>query len=181
MEEDLKKSLLDLHSKIDYQLEETAKNRHLIQLLLRERHSDKLEIIESLVRKRPGQGITVGVIEKQLDCARNWALKLMRKAARINPNMRFILGDKATNMPSRLVWLSEPDLRNFKKIQELVNKQGFASVNNLMQLFAIKRTEAKLLADSFCDENNESHFLCNAEYERLGFENGYKIKPINTT
>ena len=105
----------------------------------------------------------------------------MRKAARINPNIRFILGDKSTNMPSRVVWFSEPDLRNFKKIKELVEKQGFASVNNLMQLFAINSREAKLLADSFCEENNESHFLCNAEYERLGFGEGYKIKPINRT
>lgn len=179
MEEDLKKSLLDLHSKIDYQLEEAAKNRHLIKLLLREKHSDKLDIIESLVRKRPGQGIEVGIIERELDCARNWALKLMRKAARINPNIRFILGNKSTNMPSRLVWLSEPDLRNFKKIRELVEKQGFASVKNLMQLFSINSREAKLLADSFCDENNESHILCNADYEGFGFEEGYKIKPVN--
>lgn len=173
-----------IEQKLDYLIDEVVKVRHLVRLVVKERSTGALEIIEDLVSKTPGMAIDINRIQRHLQKSRPWTLHLMRRASLLNPNLKFIKGDSASNTPSKMVLVKKADLQHYDKISKLLEKHESVTMGMLKRIFDIEKREARLMADTFCEHYSEyrvSEDEC--LYGTKSFEDGIciKKKPVNSS
>ena len=128
MEQD---SAARIEQKLDYLTDEILKVRHLVRLIVKERSTGAIEIIEDLVSKTPGVAVDVNRIQRHLQKSRPWTLHLMRQASLLNPNLKFLKGDAASNSPTRMVKVEKADLQHYEKVAKLLKEKEVVTIGML--------------------------------------------------
>ena len=178
MEENEKPIFEIIKTQIEGLYQEHKINRDLIRILMRNKNGDKLDIIESLVRKTAGIGCTVNLVRKETGLSKPWALEMMRRVAENNHNIRFRVGSPEYNTSSRLILVKQSDIEAFGKIENVIKDKGFITFETINQIFQLDNPSSRNLADSFCDSHPE-YYINNSDYENglANFSNGHKILP----
>ncbi len=128
----------------------------MLKILLKERASDKLDLLEEEVRKA-GVLITKEV-ERRLSVSTTWALKMMRRLSTINPNFMFTAADPGRKVPCRIIFTEHGNWTNLEKIAEMLAQEGELPIGKLMRVFKLAAyKEGILLAQAFIDVHPEAH------------------------
>lgn len=146
---------------------------YMNKMLLRQRHSNKIEILETEVMNRPRMK-TLEVMNFLGGVRRQTALDIMRELGK-TPDFRFDVGNSASKKSSVIIYLkSEIRKKQFKILLEIFSNNNVeeVTINKVMEVFSVDVEIAKLLAYDFVKE-----------YPNFEIQDGNKIvrksqKPI---
>lgn len=152
MSDPVEQMLEKLNANMERVAVEVQKNSALLRLLVRERSTSAIELIVDIVRATPGIAVASPRLERELQKSRPHTLSLMRKAALLNPQLRFLQGNATTQTPTRVVWLETSDLSRFQELTRILDEQGTMTLRDIMAKYEIGHRTARLFMESFTEQ-----------------------------
>lgn len=159
--------------KIDLIFDELTKIKHLLLIAVKSKNTNSYELIETELRKRPRQGLSVSELRRLLGRSRQWTLELMERASQFNPHIKRIPGDKQMQRGTRLIWMDDADFRNFDTLKAMVERSpNGVSLRAVKDKFGFETVVAYQLMNFLC-ESNPDYFVYSEEYQ------GGRAKPMD--
>lgn len=129
--------------------------KSMLKILLKERSSDKIDLLEDEVKK--AGALVTREVERRLNVSTPWALKLMRTLSTINPNFMFTAADPGRKVPCRIIFTEYGNWTNLEKIAAMLAQEDDLSIRKLMQTFKLTTyKEGILLAQAFIEVHSEA-------------------------